>query len=295
MADQNIHNQVDFDPADYEVLDYYDNARPRFWAPWPASFTGSAAYEEAYEDARRHHEQEVEFWKQGLTEAFGSDYQKKIHKCIHCGNTRVRWIAAVEHKPTGDVVVFGSSCVVRVGFVDKKAYDLARLKSRDAAEKVRLSASRARESYIEEHPEVEGYLEAIHQPVHEGNVFAKDVLSKLNKYGTLSDRQLETVGESLSRDIGAAKRRTEEEAEVKGPAPEGKTQVTGEVVALKIQDGVYGEVLKALIKLENNSKIWITAVDGIDRGETVTVRADFTVSDTDPHFAFGKRPRLVKA
>ena len=152
-----------------------------------------------------------------------------------------------------------------------------------------------RDAFLATNPAIVDALVAITEPVHANNAFVKDVLSKLNRYDSLSDAQVNAVVTSLRRDIEYAARKAVEATEVKGDAPTGRVEVTGTVLSVKVKENDYGFVRKALIKLENNAKVWVTAPDGVERDLTVTIKATWTPSQDDRHFAFGKRPILVSA
>lgn len=273
-----IHNPSNFEPADYEVEDYLDNKRPQYY--------GQGV------DA---HRQEVEWWQADMVRTFGADWVKKIHHCVHCGNGRVRWITAVRHKPTNEVCVFGSDCTRRLEFVDKHQFKLAQLQSRDAARKVRMKIWKAREAYLVANPGIAEALTAIdaNRPEHAKNAFVRDVLRKLDQYGSLSDKQRDAVVASLARDREYAARKPV--VEVKGEAPSGRVEVTGVVVSMKEQDSPFGPVTKMLVKFPNNSKGWVTvpSKENVEKGDTLTFVATWTVSKDDKSFAFGSRPHLV--
>jgi len=276
MTQSTVHNPTNFDPADYEGLDYLDNKRPEY-------FGGDI---EAWKD-------EIKWWEAELERALGPDWRRKSHRCVHCGNGHIRWITVTRHLPTDETVVFGADCTKRLEFVDKVTFKLAQLQSRDAARKVRIKVWNDRQRYLDAHPEIAEALKAIEEPVHAGNGFVKDVLSKLDTYGYLTERQAAAVVSSLAKDHEFAARRAEQEAEVKGDAPSGRCEVTGVILSLKERETDFGVVTKALVKLANNSKVWFTANWDVERGDTITVRATFEVSRDDKSFAFGKRPHLV--
>lgn len=267
-----VHNPSNFEPRDYEVEDYLDNQRPQFF--------GQDGYE-----------QELAYWKADMERILGADWRAKSHHCVHCGNGSVRWITAVRHLPTNEVVVFGAVCTDRLGFANKVAFKLAQLQARAEARKVKFTIYRKREQYLTDNPLIKQALAEIDQPQHAKNFFAQDVLRKLDQYGTLSTRQAECVIESLRKDNEAVVRRAIEAAEPKGDAPSGRVEVTGTVLTVKEQESQWGIAFKMLLKLANNSKVWLTCTDSsIQRGDTVTVKATFEVSRDDKSFAFGKRP-----
>ena len=151
-----------------------------------------------------------------------------------------------------------------------------------------------RERFMAEHPEVLKWIAEAEKPVHRDNTFVHDVLAKLDRYPSLTDRQMAAIPTSLARDVEFAERRAREASETKGDAPEGRAEVTGKVVSIKWRESHWGATRKMLVKLTNNSKVWLTAAGEIEPGDTITVRATFTRSDDDRSFAFGKRPKLVE-
>lgn len=273
-----VHNPTNFEPADYEVIEYLDNQRPRY--------CGEGA--EPYRD-------HCAWWEKDMELALGPDWRAKKNHCVHCGNGNVRWITAVRHAPTGDVVVFGSDCTARLGFKNKITFKLAQLQSRAEARKIRFTIYNKREAFLKDHPEIADALAHVDEPAHAKNFFVKDVLAKLDKYGSLSDAQVSAVVKSMARDLGFEAQKAAEATEVKGDAPVGRVAVTGVVVSVKIQESDFGPVHKMLVKLENNSRVWVTAPAGVERGDTITVRATWTPKNDDKSFAFGSRPHLISS
>ena len=271
-----VHNQTHFEPSDYVVEDYLDNRRP--------VYDGGTVEE---------YRQEIEQWVLEMVRTFGADWPRKIHHCVHCGNGTVRWITAVRHTPTGDVVVFGSDCTDRLGFANRHAFKLAQLQARSEARKVRFTIYTKRTAFLGATPAIAEALAQISDPIHAGNHFAHDVLYKLDRYGSLSDAQVNAVVASMARDRDYAAKKALEATEVKGPAPSGRTIVTGLVLSIKQQENNFGVVTKMLVKLDSNAKVYVTAPSGIERGDTVTVRATWTPSHDDASFAFGSRPHLI--
>ena len=270
-----VHNPTNFDPAQYDVLDYLDGKRPVYFGQGVEAFA-----------------EEVKFWEAEMAQAFGADWKSKnVRKCVHCGHNPLRWLTVVRHLLTGDVVVFGADCTKRLEFVDQKTFKLAQLQSKDAANKVRIKVWNAREAFLKANPVFAAAVAAYTGT----NTFVKDVVAKLGLYGSLSERQVSAVLNAIARDAQKAQQAVVEATEVKGLAPEGRQTVTGVILSTKTVEGFYGTTLKMLVKLENNSRVWLTVPSKAtaDRGDTITVTATFEVSKDDKSFAFGSRPSLV--
>jgi hypothetical protein len=274
-----VHNPTNFEPKDYEVLDYLDNHRPEY--------VGGSV------DGWKH---EVEWWEADMLRTFGVDWRKKVHHCAHCGNGMVRWITAVLHHPTGEVCVFGSDCTKRLEFEDKHAFKLAQLMAAAEARKVRFTVYNKRKSFLDANPALADAMVHVDDAVHAKNFFVKDVLAKLDRYGDLSEKQVAAVVASLARDVEWAVKRATEAAEPKGDAPSGRTEVTGTVLSMKEHENAFGFTMKMTLKLTNGARVWVTAPgsESLEKGDVVTLRATWTPSKDDKSFAFGSRPHLVR-
>jgi len=273
-----VHNPTNFEPSHYEVVDYLDNKRPVYYGQDMETF-----------------EAETKWWETEMANIYGADWVKKIHRCVHCGNGRVRWITATKYLPTGEVVTFGADCTERLGFRNQYQFKLAQLQAKAEAGHAKMKIWNARVKFLAANPAIAEAIEQAKGEAHAKNFFVQDVLSKLNLYGNLTERQVAAVLKSLARDVEVATQKAAEVAEVKGNAPEGRQTVTGAVLSTKLVEGFYGATLKMLVKLENNSKTWTTVPSkvAVERGDTVTFTATFTVSKDDPSFAFGSRPTVV--
>lgn len=273
-----VHNPTNFEPSHYEVEDYLDNKRPEYFGQGIEAFRA-----------------EIAWWEADMARVLGADWRNKAHHCIHCGNGMVRWITAVRHLPTNEVVVFGADCTARLGFKDHKAFKLAQLKAKAEAGHARMRIWKQREAFVAARPDLAAAIEQAKQPAHQANSFVQDVLNKLNQFGSLSDRQVAAVIGSLKRDLEIAARKAQEATEPKGPAPSGRQTVTGQVLSMRDQESDFGIVTKMLLKLGNGSRVWLTcpAASQIDRGDTVTIRASFQPKADDPSFAFGSRPQTI--
>lgn len=264
-----IHNPVNFEPTDYVVVDYIDNQPPPCWT------SNIPAWQEA-----------VTKWREHIVSL---KVQGGIHRCCHCGNGTIRYVTVCLHKPSGRNVAFGTDCTKRLCFEGASAFKAAYIRTK-AANMAAAAAKLARmQVVLDEHP---GLAEAL---ARTENGFIADVASKFERYGELSDRQIEAVISAAARDQEFKARREAEKAN-RGPVPVGKRiEFEGVLTSRKQQDGFYGIVSKCLIKLDNGAAIWMTEPAACDAniGDRVKIRATVEASKDDPGFGFASRPHFL--
>jgi len=76
-------------------------------------------------------------------------------------------------------------------------------------------------------------------------------------------------------------------------APEGRVVITGTVLAFKVQESIYGDVLKMLVQDDRGFRVWgsvPSSLDDAERESRITFTATVTASDKDAKFGFFKRP-----
>lgn len=277
-----IHNPVNFNPQDYQVVTYIDNRPPegpRYWT-----------------------KESLEAWNRALAawraEVEQLNVQGGICQCCHCGNGTVRFVAICLHKPTGRNVCFGDICVDRLNLPGRDAFKAKHIRTHAANEAARL----ARLAKVAETFEKNPGLEEAFKTASPSNTFVADVFAKLMQYGELSERQIAAVFASIQRDIAFTARRAEQKAQA-GPIPTGKRiEFSGVIVSRRVDDSPYGQVIKCLIRLDNGGKIWGTQPAVIsDRPDDypvnqtrVTIRATVTAKEGEPTFGFMNRPHVLK-
>ena len=141
-------------------------------------------------------------------------------------------------------------------------------------------------------------------PAHYEEATVTDIVSKLVKYGHLSDNQTKFVGELLALIVERPQREAAQAAEKAAadpvPVTEARIMVEGEILSTKVVWGAYGDTVKCLIKTSAGWKLWITRPDAISqatRGDRIALTCKVEPSRDDPKFGFGKRPtraRIVK-
>jgi hypothetical protein len=112
--------------------------------------------------------------------------------------------------------------------------------------------------------------------------------------------QLDRIMEKFFEDVP----KVVEPVKVKGVAPAGFCAVEGVVLAVKVQDSVYGPTLKMLVEMGNNATVWGTVPASLQdasrganrelRGALVSFQANFETATGDVCHAFFKRPKGAK-
>lgn len=282
-----IHNPSQFDPALYEIVDYFDNKRPEYHLGMTMEYFAEI----------------VEAWKCDLEALFPN---RNAFKCQHCGQGNVRYVVCASYKGAAGTaderVCFGADCAHKLSFRNRDDLKLAQMKARAALNSEKLRVYAAFVAYTTAHPEVLEFEKQLELPVHAGNSFARDVLSKLRVYGYLSERQLECVASSLKRDVEFVARKQAQAEQLKDapPAPEGRVTVEGEILTVRDVPGYTRwapSTFKILLKLDDGNKAWVTLPSASDagKGQRIKLTATFERSKDDVHFCFGKRPKLVES
>lgn len=221
-----------------------------------------------------------------------------IGRCRHCG-AKITYGAVMLHRPTGEYIVCGETCLENR--FSATSAEFAALRMATKGERRAAKTFPAMKAWLAKQPEDVQSAFSLNGPFvdacHEGIV-----RQAWREYGQPTERQFSLVMHKIAwaqeQAAKAAQRAIEEQQCPKVPARAGKHTVTGEVLSIKTVESDYGTAVKMLLKvLEPNGywKAWLTCPTAFDgqSGSTCTLTADFSVSNDDPSFAFGKRPRLA--
>lgn len=226
--------------------------------------------------------------------------QRGMRQCHHCG-ARLRYTAILHHVPSGANIAVGETCLENR--FEQATADFHRM--RKAAELDRAQ-QRIKTAAIE-------FLTGV--PTEVANAMQKDtdlsdlgltgyglgtisdIRRKLWLYGNLSEGQVRLVAKLIAEipvRAAQAQQRAAEEA-LKVPAQSGKVSVAGTVVSRKLKESEYGCTWKLTVKIPQGEGFWLGWISEpskfeVKRGDKIAFTATFTVSDSDPSFAFGKRP-----
>ena len=216
--------------------------------------------------------------------------------CHVCG-AYAHTIARFYHVPTNTYVETGEICAGKLhdgdplsfrSFRDKAKRGIAAATGKAKAQKFLTAAGLTAAWDVYENPTSVAWEETV----------VTDIVSKLVRYGSISEKQEKFLSSLLEKiqnraEVEAARKA---EADAAAPIPQfsGRTTVIGEVISKRWEDyGYHGGAMKALIKTVEGWKVWGTlpaAIDGVERGTKVQFDAKVTPSDDDPKFGFFKRP-----
>lgn len=244
-----------------------------------------------------------------------AEHRGQAHQCGHCG-AHLRYAALLSYLGS-ELIYVGEDCLDNRFQGTKAEFDALR---KAAAEQAK--ATRARDdfnAFLVAHPELipATYLANVARPLIEDGLYApninwaanviEDVLAKLQRYGSLSDKQIAFVAKLLAEVEEKVAARVERDAapvveveETRELAPSGRVQITGEVVHFKTETRTYGwnetTVTKILVVEDRGFKVWVTlpaSVNGAAKHDRITFTATLEPSNDDKYFAFASRP--VKA
>lgn len=221
-------------------------------------------------------------------------------QCHHCG-ARLRYFAVLRHRPTGDAVVVGEQCMGnRFSLATEDFHRLRKAAGLDKARQEAESTIADRlAAWLAANPEAAWLAEdELPSVIAQDDQFILDLREKLRRYGYLTERQVAAAQRALAAAIRRAAERAAEPPPV--PAPSGRLEVRGEVLGTKVLDTDFGLSHKMLVRVPAEGgawKLWCTiprAMDVPERGDHVALRVTVKPSDSDPCFAIGSRPTVVK-
>jgi hypothetical protein len=288
-----VHMPTNFDPTDYTWVDAFDSGDTT-----PGKFMGDP-FEYTMDDGTvvtaNNYVHAEYLWLNRLLRTSKTSRWEERGQCDHCG-AHIRYVAVMRHTPTGDHIAVGEQCLGnRFSLTSKAAFDKLRKASAEARAEQRIVNSC--KAFLDANPGLRDILWPVPEDwsdvtYHYGVL--TDMNRKLRRYGDLSEKQVE-FARKLAAEIPAKRAQAaEREAEraAAAPAPSGRAQVTGVVVSTKWYENDFGGNLKMTVKDDTGFRVWVTVPSSasVEVGDRVTFFANFTPSDDDVTFAFGKRP-----
>lgn len=269
----NVHSIKNFDPAQYEELDWY--------------YTGDSA---AMADAINY----------GISDEVWEALQKETDNftycmipCQHCG-TRHKYGAAFRHKPTEEIIFIGNICAGELWGLENKAQLMKRrLEKRATKEREKRKHEAQAQDILAKDPALAEAFKVDHRIIN-------DIEGRLFQYGTISKAQRKLVLKIAREQDSLAKKKLERAVALEDvPAvTEGRQELEGVIVSTKVKESIYGSTLKMLVEADNGNRFWGTVPSSIEnedgigglRGHRIAFRGTVEPSDDDEHFAFFKRP-----
>lgn len=233
----------------------------------------------------------------------GGTYASHEHggNCMICGASAI-WTVLFYHRPSNTYVRTGQDCAdkLEMGYGNFNAFRKAVTNALEAQAGKRKAEALLNEAglsaawtiFNQSAPE-KGW------PSEERTII--DVVGKLVKYGSISDKQYNLIDVLLNRIANRAVREAERKAEAERAldVPSGRMTVNGTVLMTRVDDSPFGynaTVVKMLFKADPEAggyKLWGTCPAHIEKGQHIRLTATLERSDRDPKFGFFKRPKAV--
>jgi hypothetical protein len=229
----------------------------------------------------------------------GAQWSAHSHggSCQCCG-AHALYLAAFYHEHHNEMIRVGERCAEKIGMGCDAAFTAARKKVASAREHA-TGKARAKLQLQERDLEPAWELyEAKNLQGHD-NLIAFDLVGKLIRYGAMSEKQWEFLKRLMFRIENRETIETQKAAEKAAAldCPKGRMEITGTVLSTKISDGIYGSVLKMLVKVSDGGyTVYGTVPSGleVEKGKTVTFKATVEPSDKDSKHGYFSRPSAQK-
>jgi hypothetical protein len=223
--------------------------------------------------------------------------EKDLHanKCGCCGQ-RIKYSAIAKHKPTGNIVAIGKICASKIESL--KSYGHL-IENASIALSQKILCNHREKEFRALHPEA---CEALDWAKLGFSRIGSDLLEKLRRFGSFSDKQISFLISLYQRDTANRQSAT-------STAPTGRASVEGTILSVK-EVIIEGKVKKVkygvVVDIGGGVKVWgkskgvlyYHAILGLttngaitpQKGDRVKFTATFEPSEKDPLFGFFKRP-----
>jgi len=259
-----------FDPKSYSFVDCFDHRMNESY-----DHTNGTYYGEANDPLDSSYVDELE------SNGYNCD------QCTHCG-THLKHGSLYRHT-SGELVVIGPTCVDRLQFDSCDEIQALHIANRLRLARLRSLMKRSWRWKI-----VGDFL----MENEDKNAIIGDMLNKLNKYLSISRKQIAFARKLVRDEAERESRKAEREAKLVNTPDwqDGRLEIEGKVLSCKWKDSDFGGGYKLLIEIEDGRRCWGSAPQKyFDAGEpkTIRIKAGFTPSRDDKKFAFYKRPTFI--
>ena len=248
----------------------------------------------------------------------GGKYASHEHggSCHVCG----AWFidhAVYYHADTNVYLNIGFDCAAKMDIGDARRFRNFRTARKDASE-LKAGKTKAKaileeaghanvwelfERFFSDSEAIHAYIDPLSNSLKwktQGNIHTViDIVHKLIKYGDISDKALAFVATLPDRilNVKETQEKWDAEAAAAKPVPfEGRQEFEGTIISKRLVESDYGNTEKITVKHADGWRVWTTlpsSAYNYEVGETIELRANITISDDDPKFAFAKRPFLL--
>jgi hypothetical protein len=227
----------------------------------------------------------------------GGTYSHHEHggNCHICGSVNVIYTALFYHKPSNVYVRTGLNCADKLDCGEVERF---RREVRTALEQ-RAGKNKAK-ALLDLHGLAAAWSIYTDQEADgREETTLRDIVGRLVKYGSISDKQMAFVGRLLDtiarRAEIAAQRAAEAETAAPVPVSDKRMTVRGKVLSIRVPDYNRGECgpVRMLVQHADGWKVWGSlpiALADIERGTEVEFDAAVKPSDKDTKFGFFSRP-----
>ena len=212
--------------------------------------------------------------------------------CDVCGSPKLIYGLLFHHAPTNAYIRVGEDCAYKLGLGGSAQFNAFKSKLREQAE---VYAGKAKAQATLAEAGLSRAWEIALDTTHgwEENTI-RDIVSKLIRYGSVSDKQLAFVGKLVAkideRAVVAAQRAAENEAAADFPVTDARIEIVGTILSTKLVEGDFGSTFKMLVRADAGWKIWVTCPGSPAKGDRVKFFAKVQPSKDDAKFGFGSRP-----
>jgi hypothetical protein len=229
----------------------------------------------------------------------GGSYSQHEHggNCMVCGSVNALYTSLFYHAKTNSYVRMGHDCADKCdcgGSAERNNFRRAVQDAREAhAGKNKAKAILSDANLSQAWDIFSAPNDGSRDGYEDEEMTIIDIVSRLVRYGSISDKAMGYIKVLLSRipERAARKAQREAEQEAAAPCPTGRLEITGEVIGMKVQESYFGDVTKILVKADSGFKVWGSRFDNVHRGDRVRFTATVEPSADDPKFGFFKRPR----
>jgi hypothetical protein len=219
--------------------------------------------------------------------------------CHVCG-AHAQYLAVFWHENSNEYIRVGEDCTEKMDIGEPERFATARRAAKNARE---AAAGKQKARLILQDLGLEAawkyYETTEYLPEYEEST-CQDMVVKLVRYGSLSDKQEEFLRSLLHRieNREAIKAQREAEKAQAQDCPTGRLQVRGTVLSLKEVEGAYGITLKMFVKTSEGYTLWGSVPKGLSevkKGDEVVFTATIEPAKDDKKHGFFSRPARAKA